>query len=95
MSLSNYPPGHPTGVSHGEETSVFYCEPCNRLITPEDSDAIKLRLQLKHGRVPTCPECARDIQRDSCVRCGEPATHIDVDEAVNAAEPFCSQHGMR
>ena len=95
MSLSNYPPGHPTGVAHGEETQVFECEPCNSLITPEDLGALKLKLQLRHGHTATCPNCNQPIQPATCTRCDQPATHIGVDEAVNAAEPFCSSHGMR
>lgn len=91
--LSNYPPGHPTGVSRGEATQVFQCEKCCALITPEDYDALKLRLQLKHGHQLTCPECKEPIQRAVC-DCGKPATHVDVDRAVNAAEAFCDEHGM-
>lgn len=95
MSLSNYPPGHPTGVSRGQHTKIFECEPCYRLITPEDYDALRLRLQLKHGKEPTCPGCGGSLQVASCTQCDLPATHIDTDRAVNAAEPFCDRHGMR
>lgn len=91
---SNYPPGHPTGVSYGTETQVFSCDPCNRLWTPEDYDALKLRLQLKHHQQPKCPSCGKPLELALCGRCEEPATHIDVDLAVNAAEAFCSKHGM-
>jgi hypothetical protein len=93
MSLSNYPPGHPTGISRGELGQVFYCEPCNMLIEPDDLNAAKLRLQLKHKRQTTCPDCDKPIEPALC-DCGQPATHIDVDKAVNAAEAFCSRHGM-
>ena len=94
MSLSNFPPGHPTGVSHSELTMVFECEPCNRLWTPEDHDAMKLRLQLKHGKKPTCPGCKQPLQRATCDTCGKPATHIDEDRSVNFFLPFCDKHSM-
>lgn len=91
---SNYPPGHPTGVRRGEETLIFECDPCCRLITPEDHDALKLRLQLKQGQTPTCPQCGAPIHQAFCEVCEEPATRIDVDRAVNCAEAYCSKHGM-
>lgn len=95
LNLSNYPPGHPTGITDGHETVVFECESCYRLITPEDFDALKLRLQLKHNLVPTCPQCGKPVKRAICDQCDKPATHVDVDEAVNAAMAYCSDHRMR
>lgn len=94
MHLSNYPPGHPTGTNFGDETRVFYCEGCNRLWTPEDPGTLKLRLQLKHSKPVTCPSCDKPMDRASCERCDEPATHIDTDRAVNAHAAYCSKHSM-
>lgn len=91
---SNYPPGHPTGIGRGHETQVFHCEHCYMLITTDDSNALKLRLQLKHGKAPTCPTCNGPIQRAECEHCGDPATRIDEDRAVHYFAPYCCDHGM-
>ena len=95
MSLSNYPLGHPTGVSRGEETKVLYCEPCNRLWTPEDSDALQLRLQVKRNLELTCPKCNAKLEVAKCEKCSEPATRIDVERDTNASATYCSKHNWR
>jgi hypothetical protein len=102
--MFNFPPGHPTGVSRGEPgTGVFHCEPCYRLWATEDRDALKLRLQVKHGRTPTCPDCNHPLERAECehwdrethAACGQPATHIDIDRSVNCPGTYCDHHSMR
>ena len=87
-SASNYPPGHPTGIRHGEETQVFYCEGCNTLWAREEL--------LRLNKVEVCPTCrnAAKLERALCAKsgCSTPATHIDVELDVNAADAFCSKH---
>jgi hypothetical protein len=82
---SNYPPGHPTGTSRGEPGEIYFCDNCNTLW--EKGELIPNR------RCPT-KGCSLVVERAECMKCGEPATHIDTDRAVNANEAFCDEHGM-
>src|ERR1700689_406476 len=85
---SNYPPGHPTGLQHGHETEVFYCDGCNTIWDREDLVRI--------NQVEVCPTCKNKdkLERADCEKCGAPATHIDLDRAVNAPGTYCAKHRM-
>jgi hypothetical protein len=96
--LSNYPPGHPTGVSHGESGEIYYCDNCNTLFEKDQLVVKVARIQdgQRNLIAPSykCKECLTSVVRAEC-DCGKPATHIDEDREVNAAEAFCDEHGMR
>lgn len=103
--MSNYPPGHPTGTRVGESgrrhinghhfpSYIYECEHCCRYVTFTDHDALRLRLQYRHGRTLTCPKCNRSVTRAHCDTCEKPATHIDEDRAVNFFLAFCDDHFM-
>jgi hypothetical protein len=80
---SNYPPGHPTGISRGEAGGeVYFCEPCNFLLTKEEL--------LAHSE--TCPGAMPG--RAECDKCGAPATHIETERAVNFHLPYCDNCHM-
>lgn len=87
---SNYPPGHPTGVSRGElGGAVYYCEPCNYMLTENELDGEALLASEFR-----CKFCKNTVERDECQHsgCGNPATHIDVDQAVNCPASYCDLH---
>lgn len=88
---SNFPPGHPTGVDHGEEDEIYYCEPCNYLLRKNEINEHENSWQHKKAAKLFG---GNPIQRDLCESCGEPCTHIDYDRSVNYTQAFCSKHGM-
>lgn len=89
---SNFPPGHPTGISRGEQSVILECEDCLLLIEVEHLSPAQ-KVQYKKLKYATCDRCSRRLTIAEC-ECGKPATHIDVERAVNAAMAFCSEHGM-
>lgn len=82
---SNFPPGHPTGVRHGEQSEIYYCDNCNMLFE-EDQLSVGTRCPNKN--------CSLVVGRAECETCGEPATRIDTEEDVNAHLAFCDKHGF-
>ena len=85
--LSNYPPGHPTGVYIGTRygnANVFYCEGCNWLFEPDEVIAA--------AGYFICPGCSNEVGIAECERCGDPATHVDCERDVNAYIAMCSRH---
>lgn len=78
-NLSNFPPGHPTGVQTTEGRWGI-CQGCESVM---DMDP-----ELKQN----CPNCGGTVQVLQCEDCEEPATVERYERDVNAASWFCKKH---
>lgn len=81
--LSNYPPGHPTGVEAAEhEFGFVWCERCNRVESRERETE----------PLPRCKFCNEWMEPLLCDRCEEEAVVEVYERDTNAAIHYCLAH---
>ena len=78
--VSNYPPGHPTGISVTQANFGFvWCESCGR--TKERQSEVE--------PLPRCPECNGWMEPMLCQNCENEATVEVYERDTNAASFYC------